>query len=231
MGSRARYLGVVAASAAAVTAVAVGVANAGGRAEQATEVSPGAPLVAVLNGANEVDNAGTPNVGDPDAAGYAVVEIDRPGRQACVRELRTAAVDGQIHLFHIHSAPAGQNGPIVVDFVPLLATGGIGCVPVADKTLLTDIATFPEEYYINVHSTPDFPAGAVRGQLHALAAPISTTPPPDTTVPDTTTPDTTAPDTSAPDTSGPDTTTPDTTAPDTTAPDTTMPHGTDPYRP
>jgi len=226
MGSRARYLAVVAASAAAVTAVAVGVASAGGPREQATEPSPDAPLVALLNGANEVDNAGNPNQGDPDAAGYAVVEIDRPGRQVCVLELRTAAVTGQIHLFHIHSSPAGANGPVVVDFVPLLATGGVGCVPVADKTLLSDIAAFPEEYYVNVHSDPDFPAGAVRGQLHALAGPISTTPPPDTTAPPTS-----APDTSAPDTSGPDTSAPDTSAPDTSGPDTTMPHPTNPYRP
>jgi hypothetical protein len=231
MGSRARYLGVVAASAAAVTAVAVGVANAGGRPEKAAQTAPSGQLVALLNGANEVDNAGNPNVGDPDAAGYAVVEVDRPGRQVCVRDLRAAAVDGQIHLFHIHSAPAGQNGPVVVDFVPLLASGGIGCVPVTDKTLLSDIAAFPEEYYINVHSTPNFPAGAVRGQLHMLAAPIEVTPPPSTTVPDTTAPGTTAPDTTAPDTSAPDTSGPDSSAPDTTEADTTMPHDTDPYRP
>jgi CHRD domain len=223
MGSRARYLVIVAASAAAVTAIAVGVANAGARPEQAAQTAPSGQLVALLNGANEVDNAGTPNVGDPDAAGYAVVEVDRPNRQVCVRDLRAAAVDGQIHLFHIHSAPAGQNGPVVVDFVPLLATGGIGCVSVTDKTLLSDIAAFPEEYYINVHSTPNFPAGAVRGQLHTLATPSEVSPPP-STVPDTTMPDTTMPDTTMPDTTMPDTTMPDTTMPDTTAADTTIPY-------
>jgi CHRD domain len=235
MTSRTRYLAVIGASAAALTAVAVGAANAGGSSQTPPPAETETlPLVALLNGENEVDNTGTPNQGDLDAAGYAVVEVDRAGRQVCVRELQTGGIDGQIHLFHIHSAPGGQNGPVVVDFVPLLATGGVGCVPVADKTLLSDISLFPAEYYVNVHSTPDFPAGAVRGQLQTLASLPPLLPPPDTSVPDTSTPDTSAPDTSAPDTSHPDTSHPDTSAPDTSGPDTSGPDtsgpdGTRPY--
>jgi CHRD domain len=224
MRTTTKYLAVIGTAVVSATVIAVGAANAGGNAETPEAMGSGS-LVALLNGTGEVDDAGTPNQGDLDAAGYAIVEVDRPGRQVCVRDLRTGGVDGQIHLFHIHSGVEGQNGPVVVDFVPLLATGGRGCVPVADKTLLSDIAAFPAEYYVNVHSTPDFPAGAVRGQLHEVVEPITPgAPPPETSAPDTTAPDTTAPDTM------PDTTAPDTTeSPDTTAADTTAPPSSEPY--
>jgi hypothetical protein len=226
MRTTTKYLAAIGAAVASATVIAVGAANAGGSAET-PEANGSGSLVALLNGTNEVDNAGAPNKGDLDAAGYAIVEVDRPGRQVCVRDLRTGGVDGQIHLFHIHSGVEGQNGPVVVDFVPLLATGGRGCVPVADKALLSDIAAFPGEYYVNVHSDPDFPAGAVRGQLHEVVEPITAgPPPPETSAPDTSAPDTSAPDTSAPDTSAPDTSGPDTIGPDTSAPDTSEPETT-----
>ena len=96
MGSRARYLA-IGGSRGSVTAVAVGVANAGGPQGQATEPTPDAPLVARAERCERSGQRGNPNKGDPDAAGYAVVEIDRPGRQVCVLGLRTAAVTGQIH--------------------------------------------------------------------------------------------------------------------------------------
>ena len=63
---------------------------------------------------------------------------------------------------HIHKAPAGAAGPIVV---PLSAPtpGSKGCVGTS-RALIRDIAANPAQYYVNVH-TRDFPAGAVRGQL------------------------------------------------------------------
>ena len=35
----------------------------------------------------------------------------------------------------------------------------------ADRCLVKDIRKHPADYYVNVHSTPGFTAGAVRGQL------------------------------------------------------------------
>jgi hypothetical protein len=35
----------------------------------------------------------------------------------------------------------------------------------ADRDLILAIMRDPDNYYVNVHSVPDFPAGAVRGQL------------------------------------------------------------------
>ena len=39
------------------------------------------------------------------------------------------------------------------------------CLFGIDKGLIKDIRQHPDDYYVNVHSTPDFEAGAVRGQL------------------------------------------------------------------
>jgi hypothetical protein len=72
---------------------------------------------------------------------------------------------------HIHSAPAGAAGPVVVPFfatatqagLPATLTGVAGSVS-ADPTLLTQIRQNPSAYYFNMH-TAAFPAGVARGQL------------------------------------------------------------------
>jgi hypothetical protein len=70
---------------------------------------------------------------------------------------------------HIHKGPSGSDGPVVV---PLFtgapgpnATAGTawGCVTASDD-VAADIGAHPDDYYVNVH-TPEFPDGAVRGQL------------------------------------------------------------------
>src|SRR5262245_16737973 len=105
----------------------------------------GLKLVGLLNGQEEVDAIGNPNQGDLDAAGYVVATVDGSARQVCVEEFKTGGVDGTITLFHIHKAVAGQNGPIVVDFVPLLPAG-TGCVTVDDRRLLSDIKRSPKKF-------------------------------------------------------------------------------------
>ena len=63
---------------------------------------------------------------------------------------------------HIHRAPAGSPGPVVIGFNPAV-NGLSGCVS-ADPDLIKTIRQNPEGFYVNVH-TAEFPAGAVRGQL------------------------------------------------------------------
>ena len=65
---------------------------------------------------------------------------------------------------HVHEAPVGVPGPVVVPLTPPGADGtSRGCVMV-DREELKEIMQEPDEYYVNVHTT-DFPGGAVRGQL------------------------------------------------------------------
>ena len=68
---------------------------------------------------------------------------------------------------HIHSAPAGVNGPVVQS----LFQGGptsdeqiMQSGEVANPTLGAAICANPSAYYVNYHTT-QFPGGAIRGQL------------------------------------------------------------------
>jgi hypothetical protein len=114
-----------------------------------------------MKGANEVPPVST---GDPDGAGFALIELDRSENEVCVRD---AAFGGTAapFLFHIHAGAAGVNGPIVVDFTALLPSGiGCGVITSTDKHLVQKIRQHPEQYYVNMH-TAEFPGGAIRGQL------------------------------------------------------------------
>jgi hypothetical protein len=77
----------------------------------------------------------------------------------------------------IHTGARGQTGAIVV---PLFTTprpaGGFasGSVTVSDPTLLAALRSDPASFYTELSSTVS-PAGAVRGQFHALNHAVSTT--------------------------------------------------------
>jgi hypothetical protein len=120
----------------------------------------GRPFSTTLTGANEV-----PGPGDPDASGTASVTLN-PGQGEVCFDLAWAGIDGTVTAAHIHVAPAGVAGPVVV---PLFSGSFSGtdsasaCVS-ADRDLVLAIIQNPENYYVNIHSTV-FPAGAVRGQL------------------------------------------------------------------
>lgn len=118
-------------------------------------------LTTTLSGAEEIGPDGAPGAGDPDGTGTAVLAVSND--ELCF-DLRVAGIALPAVGAHVHEAPAGANGPVVVPLAPP-GPGGTssGCVP-ADPALLFDLLTDPAGYYVNVH-TADFPAGAVRGQL------------------------------------------------------------------
>jgi len=69
---------------------------------------------------------------------------------------------------HIHRAPAGQNGSIVVFCFDVVIAEPIpvafeGCAE-ADRALLQELLIAPEGFYVNIHND-EFPGGAIRGQL------------------------------------------------------------------
>jgi hypothetical protein len=112
--------------------------------------------VAPLTGAAEA-----PNPGDPDGTGSARFWMN-PGTGEVCYDYTVSGV-APLAAAHIHIAPAGVAGPVVIPTPPTSATGGSGCVT-AERDLLVAILTHPSGYYFNVHNA-DFPAGALRGQL------------------------------------------------------------------
>jgi hypothetical protein len=102
--------------------------------------------------------------GDPDAVGAAILIVN-PVRDTVCFLARWSGIDGTVVAAHIHVAPEGVPGPVVV---PLFA----GTFDGSDKTrdcvsangLADDILADPSSYYINIHSTV-YPPGAIRAQL------------------------------------------------------------------
>ena len=113
------------------------------------------------NGPNEVAP------GDPDGFGSMQLTLNQGQGEICW-ELEVADIQSPARA-HIHSGPAGVNGPVVVFFFDLVIPNPIpvafeGCVDGLDEDLIKDIRQSPENYYINVHNA-EYPAGAIRGQL------------------------------------------------------------------
>ena len=116
----------------------------------------GRPLDAVLTGAAEV-----PGPGDADGMGTASLRVN-PGTGQICYTLTVAGIDPATAA-HIHVAPAGVAGPVVVPLTAPTNGSSTACTDV-DRELARDIVRDPESYYVNVHN-PAHPAGAVRGQL------------------------------------------------------------------
>jgi CHRD domain len=122
----------------------------------------GRPLSTTLTGAEEA-----PGPGDSNATGQADLTLNQGLNKVCF-DISWADIDGEVFAGHIHVGPAGSPGPIVVT----LFTGSFagtdsvsGCVENVDADLIKAIRHDPSAYYVNVHSRPNFPGGAVRGQL------------------------------------------------------------------
>jgi hypothetical protein len=122
-----------------------GIASAGGR-----------PISIELTGAAEA-----PGPGDPDGSGTASFTFNAGTGQVCFEYSVTGVAP--LTAAHIHVAPAGSPGPVVIPMLPNSPTGGSGCVT-ADRDLIVAILIDPSAYYFNVHNA-DFPPGALRGQL------------------------------------------------------------------
>jgi CHRD domain len=99
--------------------------------------------------------------GDPDGSGTAEVKIT--GRQVCW-EIKVVRVQ-TILAAHIHKGRPGVEGPVVVPFGKTFKAKGCTTTTAA---IAAAIKANPGRYYVNVHNVK-YPAGALRGQLHADA--------------------------------------------------------------
>ncbi|MFC0548415.1 CHRD domain-containing protein [Kutzneria chonburiensis] len=117
-------------------------------------------FAALARGANEVPNPGAPN--------GLIIGLFDIGASTVGFAMHWQGFVSPVAA-HIHKAPAGTAGPVVVPFfaapagLPATLTGVAGSVT-ADPALLTQIRQNPSGYYFNMH-TAAFPAGVARGQL------------------------------------------------------------------
>lgn len=132
-------------------------APAAGHQAHAGHAAPtGQQLKATLVGTTEV-----PGPGDPDGTGSATVTIDTAKNQLCYT-LTVDKVEG-VTMAHVHKAPMGSMGNVVVPLAAPTSGSSEGCAQVRPD-LAAAILASPGDFYVNVHSQAN-PAGAVRGQL------------------------------------------------------------------
>ena len=129
------------------------------------------------NGAQEVNAAGVPNQGDPDGSAVGTIRLDNGSGSgntgSATITLALANIDGTLSGHHIHQAPSTTTGPIVVDFGnPNTILSGTptsgnlsGTITGLPAATITNVFNNPTGFYYNLHSTPNFPAGAVRDQI------------------------------------------------------------------
>ena len=117
-------------------------------------------FAASLAGEREVGSAG-----DQDGWGLGVVGVEA----GTVTYYIWVTDISEPTMAHIHAAPAGQSGTVVIDFAAAFtevapntyaATGRVAAEPGTIAALLDN----PAAFYVNVHNA-DHPAGAVRGQV------------------------------------------------------------------
>jgi hypothetical protein len=116
----------------------------------------GRPISVEMTGAAEA-----PGPGDPDGSGTATFQLNQGQGEICF-ELTVSDIDPAT-ASHIHIAPVGAPGPVVVPLTAPTSGSSSGCVAAA-ADLIKAIRQNPENYYVNVHNAA-FPGGAVRAQL------------------------------------------------------------------
>lgn len=137
------------------TTIAVGAASIA-LAAPAIASGGGWPSHVTLTGAAEA-----PGPGDPDGSGTAHLRVN-PGLGQVCYELTVASI-APATAAHVHRAPAGVPGPVVVPLAAPTSGTSSGCASVT-RELALEIIHDPDGFYVNVHNA-EFPAGAVRGQL------------------------------------------------------------------
>lgn len=134
----------------------------------------GRPFRLALSGAEEFDTAGAPiNPHGDDDRGSIVLRLNPGQEEVCwtVGAITLTAGDALPRVAHIHRAPAGVAGPVVIDLfggtapvpAPTSYPTDTTCVPAARDRILA-VLHDPSAYYVNLHNT-QHPGGVMRAQL------------------------------------------------------------------
>lgn len=111
---------------------------------------------ALMSGANEVPPVTT------TASGTAVLALNPVSNQIS-GFVRSSGISGTVA--HIHEAPAGVNGSIIVPLTETPTGSGIWVVPAGQVLTAGQAASFNAgDLYYNVHSAAN-PGGEIRGQI------------------------------------------------------------------
>lgn len=130
----------------------------------ASAASPNSKFDVVLTGAQEVSPPG----GDPDGNGFGQVKVKGKTSVICVKFKKITGI-GPALAAHIHQAPAGTDGLIVMTLNTPVQTGkkyqkSKTCDTGTNPTLAAALQSNPAGFYLNVHDAA-FPGGAIRAQI------------------------------------------------------------------
>jgi hypothetical protein len=135
-------------------ALAVGVLVAVGSAVVASAAA--VPTYTVhMTGSQEIPK------GSPKGKGTFLYQLKTGSGRLCY-SLKWSGI-GTPFAAHVHKAPRGTEGVVVIPLSTSAPVAHSGCVKVK-KSLLLAIKKHPGNYYVNVH-TKKYMGGAIRGQL------------------------------------------------------------------
>ena len=128
-------------------------------------------FLTTLTGAQEVPPNRSP------ATGFGTFRLNDTSTALSFDVEYSGLVGGSVSGAHFHQAPPGVNGPIVrgLDTTGAGLSGAFrGVWSATDADPLTPplvSALFDGDIYFNIHTTPGFPGGEIRGQLEPIPEP------------------------------------------------------------
>ena len=112
-----------------------------------------------------------PPNGSPATGTFSAI-YDDATKQITNVNISVTGLTSPITASHIHQAPAGSNGAVILNVGTLSGgTSPSGFIPLLGTlTVAQETALFANGLYYNVH-TPEFPGGEIRDQLRVTAVP------------------------------------------------------------
>jgi hypothetical protein len=114
-------------------------------------------LLAVASGADETP----PNTSQGTAIGHFSVSADRT---KLVYDVKVSGLSSDATAMHLHMAPRGKAGPIMIGLDTPANGRAVGCVTGLKATDVEALTDPNQVLYLNIH-TKNAPGGEIRGQV------------------------------------------------------------------